>query len=145
MPSAYAAPQLPAIGEAPPMVLEKLGNHRRTISTNSEEARKWFDQGLALMFGFNFDGAIASFRQATVHDPNCAMAWWGIAYSSGPNQNNPEIEAPKDEWSYSAAQRAFELRENEEGANRALIEAIVKRYIYPLPDDLTSQNQQYLA
>ena len=49
------------------------------------------------------------------------MAWWGIAYSAGPNQNNPDIEAPKDEWSYSAAQRAFQLRENEEGANRALI------------------------
>ena len=144
MSSANAGPQLPPIGLEPPMIIEKLGDYRRAINTNSEVARKWFDQGLALMFGFNFDGAIASFRQATVHDPNCAMAWWGIAYSSGPNQNNPEIEAPKDEWSYSAAQRAFELRENEKGANRSLIEAIVKRYNYPLPDDLTSQNQQYL-
>ena len=144
MPSAYAEPQLPAIGEAPPMILEKLGNHRRTISTNSEEARKWFDQGLALMFGFNFDGAIASFRQATVHDPNCAMAWWGIAYSAGPNQNNPSMKPPKDEWAYAASRRAFELREYETGANRALIEAIVERYNHPVPEDLADQNFSYL-
>ncbi len=144
MAHANTEPELPPIGLEPPMIIEKLGDYRRAINTDSEVARKWFDQGLALMFGFNFDGAIASFRQATVHDPNCAMAWWGIAYSAGPNQNNPDIEAPKDEWSYSAAQRAFELRENEEGANRALIDAIVKRYNYPLPDDLAIQNQQYL-
>ncbi|HIB50618.1 MAG TPA: hypothetical protein EYO40_04985 [Phycisphaerales bacterium] len=142
--SAYAEPQLPEIGTAPPMILEKLGNHRRIISTNSEEARKWFNQGLALMFGFNFDGAIASFRQATVYDPNCAMAWWGIAYSAGPNQNNDTIEPPKDEWSYAAAHKAYELREFETGANRALIEAIIERYNYPLPEDLTNQNLAYL-
>ena len=93
MAHANAEPELPPIGLEPPMIIEKLGDYRRAINTNSEVARKWFDQGLALMFGFNFDGAIASFRQATVHDPNCAMAWWGIAYSAGPNQNNTDIES----------------------------------------------------
>ena len=44
------------------MTLERLGEHRRPIATDSEEAQAWFDQGLALMYGFNFDGAIASFR-----------------------------------------------------------------------------------
>jgi len=140
----FAEPQLPPVGLAPPMILEKLGNHRRAISTKSEEARKWFDQGLALMVGFNFDGAIASFLQAVRYDPECAMAWWGIAYAAGPNQNNNAIEPPKDEWSYAAAQRAFELREKESGANRALIEALVHRYTYPAPEDLTELNEAYL-
>ena len=144
IPSTYAEPQLPAVGESPPMILEKLGNHRRTISTDSEEARMWFDQGLALMFGFNFDGAIASFRQATIYDPNCAMAWWGIAYAAGPNQNNPSMKPPRDDWAYAAAQRAYELKEYETGANRALIEAIVTRYNYPTPEDFTDQNFSYL-
>ena len=126
------------------MILERLGDHRRPIATDSEEARDWFDQGLALMNGYNFDGAIASFQQATKHDPECAMAWWGIAYAGGPNQNNPDIMPPKDEWSYTAAQRAYELREKEGGANRALIEALIHRYNYPRPDDLTEQNQAYL-
>ncbi len=76
------ADSLPEVGEPPPMILERLGAHRREVATESEEARRWFDQGLALMFGYNFDGAIASFRQATALDPDFAMAWWGIAYAS---------------------------------------------------------------
>ena len=68
------------------------------------------------------------------------MAWWGIGYAGGPNQNNPGIDKPKDEWSFAASRRAFELKDREEGANRALIEALVTRYNLPLPEDLTAQN-----
>ena len=137
---------LPPVREQrPPMILDRLGEFRRDVSTESEEARRWFDQGMALMLGYNFDGAIASYRQATAIDPGFAMAWWGIGYSGGPNQNNPGIDEPKDEWSYAAAQKAYELREREQGANRALIEALAKRYTLPLPEDLTAQNEAYLA
>ena len=129
---------------APPMILERLGDHRRPVATESEEARRWFDQGMALMNGYNFDGAIASFLEATRHDPGFAMAWWGIGYASGPNQNNPAIVPPKDQWSYAAARRAHELRDRETGANRALIDALVARYQYPMPEDLTGQNEAYL-
>ena len=133
----------PAPSPSPPMILERLGDHRRVVATESEAAREWFDQGLALMNGYNFDGAIASFREATLLDPEFAMAWWGIAYASGPNQNNDAIMPPKDQWSHAAARKAFELRERETGANRALIEALVSRYSYPAPEDLTEQNQAY--
>ncbi len=141
-----APPALPDAGmPAPPMILERLGAHRRPVATDSEEARRWFDQGLALMNGYNFDGAIASFMEATRHDPDFPMAWWGIAYASGPNQNNPAIVPPKDQWSHAAAKKAFDLRDRERGANRALIEALVSRYEYPMPEDLTRQNEAYLA
>ncbi|MCP4795323.1 MAG: hypothetical protein GY885_04105, partial [Phycisphaeraceae bacterium] len=107
-------PALPdAAMPAPPMILERLGDHRRPVATESEQARRWFDQGLALMNGYNFDGAIASFMEATRHDPDFAMAWWGIAYASGPNQNNPAIIPPKDQWSHAAAKKAFDLRAGE--------------------------------
>ena len=42
------------------------------------------------------------------------------------------------------ANRAYELRGRETGANRSLIEAIVARYQYPMPEDLTDQNTKYL-
>jgi tetratricopeptide (TPR) repeat protein len=141
---ALDSPGLPEVDPPPAMILDRLGEHRRVVATESEEARLWFDQGLALMFGFNFDGAIASFRQATVLDPDFAMAWWGIGYASGPNQNNPEIIPPKDLWSHVAAQRAFELKDRESPSNQALIDALVHRYNYPQPADLTEQNQAYL-
>ena len=90
-------PTLPPVRvPAPPMILDRLGDYRRDVATDSEEARRWFDQGMALMLGYNFDGAIACFRQATAIDPGFAMAWWGIGYSGGPNQNNPGIDKPKD-------------------------------------------------
>ena len=98
---------------SPPMILERLGEHRRMVATESEAARKWFDQGMALMYGYNFDGAIASFLEATRLDPDFAMAWWGIGYAAGPNQNNDAIVPPKDEWSYTAARKAYELRERD--------------------------------
>ena len=136
---------LPPVSDPkPPMIMTRLGDFRRDVVTDSAAARQWFNQGMALMLGYNFDGAIASYREATRIDPGFAMAWWGIGYASGPNQNNPAIDAPKDEWSYAAAQKAFELRDRERGANRALIEALTCRYTLPLPEDLTEQNQAYL-
>ena len=129
----------------PPMILDRLGDYRREVVTESEEARRWYDQGMALMLGYNFDGAISSFREATRIDPGFAMAWWGIGYSGGPNQNNPGIDKPKDQWSYEATQQAFTHRERENGANRALIEALVHRYQWPVPEDLTEQNEAYLS
>ena len=135
----------PIPNPTPPMILDRLGEYRREVVTDSEEARRWFNQGMALMLGYNFDGAISSFREATRIDPNFAMAWWGIGYSGGPNQNNPGIDKPKDQWSYAASQKAFELREREKGANKALIEALVHRYTFPVPEDLTAQNEAYLS
>ncbi len=135
----------PIPNPTPPMILDRLGEYRREVVTDSEEARRWFNQGMALMLGYNFDGAISSFREATRIDPNFAMAWWGIGYSGGPNQNNPGIDKPKDQWSYAASQKAFELREREKGANKALIEALVHRYTFPVQEDLTAQNEAYLS
>ena len=53
----------------PPMIFRELGDFRRVVQTDSEEARSWFDQGMALMLGYNFDGAIASYLEAIRRDP----------------------------------------------------------------------------
>ena len=66
-----------------------LGNYRRDVSTTSPEAQEWFDRGLSWTYGFHHEEAIACFEQAIVADPECAMAWWGIAYALGPNYNKP--------------------------------------------------------
>ncbi len=59
--------------------LQGLGAHARKVTTTSSEAQSSFDQGLALLFAFNHDEAIRSFRKATELDPSCPMAWWGLA------------------------------------------------------------------
>ncbi|WP_339498811.1 tetratricopeptide repeat protein [Pseudomonas silesiensis] len=64
-----------------------LGTYSRAVTTGSPQAQRWFDRGLLWSYGYNHDEAIRCFRKAIEHDRNCAMAYWGIAYASGPNYN----------------------------------------------------------
>lgn len=136
--------QLPVNLPAPPMILENLGDFRRDVVTDSEEARRWFDQGYNLMLSFNFNGAIRSFYQATIEDPEFAMAWWGIAHCSGPNINVPMIlPGPFADWCYSASKKAAEFADRESLPNQAIIAAGQHRYAWPMPEDLSEVNSAY--
>ena len=70
--------------------------YSRSITCASPEVQAWFDQGIQLLYGFNHDEAIRSFEQAAALDPQCAMAWWGIALANGPHINNPVV--PPERW-----------------------------------------------
>lgn len=48
------------------------------ITTDSPESQLWFDQGLYLLHAFDELEALACFRKALEHDPDCAMAHWGV-------------------------------------------------------------------
>jgi hypothetical protein len=61
------------------LIIKGTGDYGRAITTNSETAQKLFNQGLNLMYAFNKYEAESSFQAAADPDPNCAMAWWGIA------------------------------------------------------------------
>ena len=43
---------------------EGLGSYSRNITTDSPEAQRYFDQGLAFVHGFNHNAAIRAFQQA---------------------------------------------------------------------------------
>ena len=66
-----------------------LGPYGRKITTSAPDAQLWFDRGLNWLFGFNHGEAIKCFQKALKHDPECAMAHWGVSYASGPNYNLP--------------------------------------------------------
>src|SRR5262249_24281763 len=78
----------PAPGRRPPLYAD-LGDHRHPVTTKSAAAQRYFDQGLRLVYAFNHDEAVRAFREAARLDPGCVMAWWGIAFASGPNSNMP--------------------------------------------------------
>ena len=61
-----------------------LGPYSRKVTTSSPDAQLWFDRGLNWLFGFNHGEAIKCFQKALKHDPECAMAHWGVSYASGP-------------------------------------------------------------
>jgi len=49
------------------------------ITTKNPEAQKWFDQGVTLLHSFWFYEAERAFRWSLKLDPDCAMAYWGLA------------------------------------------------------------------
>lgn len=110
-----------------PRLFDGLGKIHHPISTSNELAQRYFDQGLALAFGFNHDGAIDAFREAARLDPQCAMCWWGIAFAAGPNINAP-MGPEAARLAYDAAQQAQRLSAHASPAERAWIDAIQARY-----------------
>jgi tetratricopeptide (TPR) repeat protein len=112
-----------------------FGNYTRRVSTDSRQAQRWFDQGMQLLYGFNHDEAIRSFHEAAKHDPDCAMAWWGIAYAHGLHINNPQMSAEQSERAYDASLEAMKRINNASPVEQALIRAVCTRYAWPIPAD----------
>jgi tetratricopeptide (TPR) repeat protein len=111
----------------PPRLFDGMGDVRMPISTQDASAQRYFEQGLALTYGFNHEAAIDSFREAARLDPECAMCWWGIAFASGPNINAPMgPEAAAAAW--EAAQQADRLAKHASPAEQAWVAAIQTRY-----------------
>ncbi|HLK61635.1 MAG TPA: redoxin domain-containing protein [Chthonomonadaceae bacterium] len=60
-----------------------VGNVHFSVTTSSPEAQKFFDQGVNLLYSFSWYEAERSFRQVALLDPDCAMAYWGMAMADG--------------------------------------------------------------
>jgi len=63
---------------------QELGRvHFQTSCT--PEAQEKFDRGLAMVHSFVYPDSITAFTEAAAADPQCAIAYWGIAISHRPN------------------------------------------------------------
>jgi len=91
--------------QAPATLMSDLGSLHHPIATKSDEAQKFFDQGLTLIYAFNHDEAIRSFRRAAELDPTSPMPLWGIALALGPNINL-DVDPDREKAAYDAAQQA---------------------------------------
>ena len=105
-----------------------LGSLSRPITTSAATAQQYFDQGLRLTFGFGRAEAVRSFREASVHDPDCAMCYWGEAWALGPYINS-KMDSASGVAAYQAIQRATALAVKVSEYERAMIEAMAARYV----------------
>ena len=131
-----------AKGAKLPELLTGLGEHRRPITTTSTEAQLYFDQGLALIYGFNHDAAIRAFDQALALDPTCAMCAWGKATALGPNINLPLGPAAAED-AYAAGQLALSLSKHATPVEQELIRAVAARYTPTYSADRAALDLQY--
>lgn len=119
-----------------------LGTFGRPITTSSELAQRYFDQGLVLTYGFNHAEAIRSFREASRLDPACAMCFWGEAYALGPNINAPMDPAANPE-AWRALQAALGALDGETDVERDLVTALAARYAEVAPEDRAALDRAY--
>ena len=123
-------PRLPSPAPAAagtPQLWDNLGSLSWPVTTRSETAQRYFDQGLQLAYAFNHAEAARAFRAAALAEPDCAMCYWGEAYVLGPNINYPmmpEAIAP----AFVAVSKAKDLAWLAGPKERALIQALGKRY-----------------
>ncbi len=62
------------------------GNVHLPISSKNPQVQKFIDQGLGQLHGFWFFEAERSFRQAAAIEPDCAIAYWGMAMANESNE-----------------------------------------------------------
>src|SRR5262245_58233624 len=121
-----SAPTAPAAAKGAPL-FNNLGTYLRSVTTTSDQTRRYFSQGMVLAYGFNHAEAARSFREAARLDPQCAACWWGVALVLGPNINLPMIETDVPE-AYAASQKAAALMERASPVEAELITALAQRY-----------------
>jgi tetratricopeptide (TPR) repeat protein len=111
----------------PAELLDGLGTHGHPIRTSSQLAQKYFDQGLALIYGFNHEEAARLFARAAELDPKSPMPHWGIALALGPNYNMPPMP-DREAKAWEAIAKAVALAPSAPAHERAYVDALVVRY-----------------
>ena len=122
---------------------EAMGDFHYPISTDSEIAQAYFDQGFQLMYAFDKENAARSFREAHLEDPDCAICWWGEAWAWGSYLNGAmtTAEAPR---AWHALQQALALIDNASPKEAELIRALSVRYVEDYdPANRREQDEAY--
>ena len=122
--------------------LTRLGGFHRGVSTDSVTCQSWFDQGLAMLYGFQYGGAERCFTQAAHEDPECAMARWGMAAANGPFINRSDVGAAASKEAIQDLQLAKKAV-HASPLERELIDAQEARFSQDGPADRTKLNRDY--
>ncbi len=134
---------VPAQADRPAIPLyDNLGDHHCAITTRVPLAQRYFDQGLRLYYAFNHAEAIRSFNEAARLDPECAMCYWGTALAYGPNINLP-MDSAAGVAAYNAIRQAQAVGRHATRKERALIDALSRRYAPIPPEDRTALDAAY--
>ncbi len=142
-----------------PWKMEGIGETHFAITSEVPEVQEWFDQGITLLHGFWHYEAERSFRWCLKLDPECAMAYWGMALATKSSRERSaafleEAVARKD--SVSPRERAFiEVEEafalarsaDREVRDKLTAEAMVKIdcLLMDYPDDVEAKAMYWLV
>jgi tetratricopeptide (TPR) repeat protein len=140
----------------PPPLMEGIGDADLKITTSSEAAQSYFNQGLRLLHDFWDFESYRAFKEAVRLDPNAAMAYWGefeALKMHGPVADDAKTALEKaksledrvtDHERYYIRAAEHELKDDEPSEKAAYqreMEALLDKY----PDDVDAQALLALA
>ncbi|MFN0057654.1 MAG: hypothetical protein ACKVX7_04285 [Planctomycetota bacterium] len=126
-----------------PQLFGDLGSYTRAVTTVSKPAREFFSEGLLLAYAFNYDEADRSFREAARLDPTMALAWWGVALVNGPHINSPMLDEAHSRAAWAAVEETQKLKSGASDVERALIDAMARRYAPTYSADRRALDEDY--
>ena len=130
--------------------IDGTGDVHFPITTKWSRGQQMFDQGIGQLHGFWFYEAERTFRQIAAKDPECAMAYWGMAMANWENSKRSKgfiakAAQRKDKISererlYISAHEAFLAEEPKDVKKRRqkLIEDM-ENIIHEFPDDIEAK------
>ena len=124
-------------------LLKNLGSLHYGVSTKSAEAQQYFDQGLTLVYAFNHNEALRTFKEVARLDPSCAMAFWGQALALAPNINDSAIGPDREKQGHDAIVEAVKRKSSATPAEQGLIDALDKRFSAGSEATREKMNQAY--
>lgn len=122
------------------------------VSSTVENVQAFCDQGLGQVHGFWYFEAERSYRQAAALDPNCAMAYWGMALANINNEGRAksfiaEAHKRKDKASpreakYIDALHAFYHADPKKPKKERMEKYIrdLERLLYDFPEELEARS-----
>jgi tetratricopeptide (TPR) repeat protein len=116
-------------------LFEGLGDAHRRVTTASVDAQRYFDQGMRFLWAFNHDESTRSFAKATELDPSCAICYWGVAFTAGPNYNMPMMAATRAKVAWAALAEARRHAASASPVEQGLIAALATRFAGDKPLD----------
>ncbi|MBC3791791.1 tetratricopeptide repeat protein [Spirosoma utsteinense] len=150
------APEIRKVALPPPQLMEGIGKSHLKITTKSDSAQRFFDQGLSLLHDFWDFEAHRAFEYAAKLDTTAAMPHWGLymaIQSSDPKRQADKKKALElaKKWSKSASEQeqlyikaieaeaaATEAKKSREERNRAFT-AEMDNLIHRYPDDVEAK------
>ena len=135
---------LPDLAPVGANLIEGLGDYSMPVTSKNKDVQRWFDQGLAMTYGFNHDAAERSFLKAAELDPDCAMCWWGASLVLGPHVN-AAMDPANNPKAWDRLQRAQKTAEKANEKEQAFIKALSTRYAENAPEDRRPLDEAYAA
>ncbi len=132
-----------------------MGNIVFQASTSHPLAQRFINQGVAQLHGFWYYEAERSFRQAASHDPECAIAYWGMSMANSGNRKRARgfiAEAVKRKANASRREQLFidawerNLKDEDDKKKKIEKKERAQRYtrdledlVVEFPDDIESK------